>query len=66
MATTVLHGAEDTVVPPSLSRSYAAAHPQTRLSVLDGAGHFALIDPESAAWPTVGAELERLASGAPR
>jgi acetyl esterase/lipase len=66
LATTIIHGAEDTVVPPSLSRSYATAHPRTRLILPGGVGHFALIDPESGAWPAVGAELERLASGGPR
>jgi acetyl esterase/lipase len=66
MPTAILHGAEDGVVPASVSRAYVLAHPQTRLSVLSGAGHFALIDPLSAAWPHVGSELERLASGAPR
>ena len=61
IATTILHGDADAVVPPSLSRAYAAAHPQTRLIVLEGVGHFPVIDPQSAAWSAVSAELERLA-----
>jgi acetyl esterase/lipase len=57
---TIVHGASDAVVPPALSRSYASAHPATRLVPVAGAGHFALIDPRSAAWATVERELSRL------
>ena len=66
LATTILHGTADAVVPPSLSRAYSTAHPRTRLTLLEGVGHFALIDPQSAAWSAVLAELERLASDAAR
>jgi acetyl esterase/lipase len=48
----VVHGAEDATVPPELSRRYAA-HAGAKLRLLDGVGHFELIDPRAAAWPTV-------------
>jgi acetyl esterase/lipase len=57
---TIVHGEADGVVPPSVSESYVAAHPEVRLVKLRGAGHFALIDPLSEPWPAVVAELERL------
>ena len=60
VALTVIHGAADAVVPPAVSESYVAAHSTTRYVKLAGAGHFALIDPLSAAWPTVVRALERL------
>lgn len=60
MPTTIVHGDADEIVPLSLSESYAAAHPQVRLVKLRAAGHFALIDPLSDAWPAVVGELERL------
>lgn len=56
---TVIHGAEDTLVPLAISESYCSRH-RTRLVVLDGTGHFELIDPASRAWPTVIAELSAL------
>lgn len=59
--TTIVHGDADEVVPLSVSRSYVAAHPRTRLVDPRGAGHFAVIDPESEVWPIVVGELERLA-----
>ncbi|MGE5048377.1 MAG: alpha/beta hydrolase [Deltaproteobacteria bacterium] len=58
--TTIVHGEADEVVPLSVSESYVAAHPEVRLVKLRAAGHFALIDPLSEAWPAVVAELERL------
>ncbi|TDC27416.1 alpha/beta hydrolase [Streptomyces sp. 8K308] len=57
---TILHGAADRIVPPAVAASYAAAHPGTRLVRLPGAGHFAVIDPLSAAWPAVPAALAEL------
>lgn len=59
--TAILQGDQDTTVPPAIARSYARAHPQTRLRTLRGCGHYAVIDPLSAAWPAVVAEIERLA-----
>ncbi len=57
---TIVHGDADEIVPPSLSESYVAGHPRTRLVKLRGAGHFALIDPQTDAWPAVVGELDRL------
>ena len=48
----VVHGLDDTSVPPALSRRYAT-HAGAELRLLDGIGHFELIDPLSAAWPVV-------------
>ncbi|WP_280726105.1 alpha/beta hydrolase [Kitasatospora sp. MAA4] len=49
----IVHGGQDEVVPAKLSDGYARAHPATRLVPVPDAGHFALIDPLSAAWPVV-------------
>jgi acetyl esterase/lipase len=57
--TALLHGLEDDTVPVSLSESYLAHHPATRLTALPGAGHYALIDPQAWAWGRVLAELAR-------
>lgn len=55
--TVLVHGAEDRVVPPTLSREWAAAARATgadaTLVELPAVEHFAVIDPESAAWPVV-------------
>jgi acetyl esterase/lipase len=61
MATTIVHGEADQVVPVAVAESYVAAHPGVRLVKLRAAGHFAVIDPLSEAWPVVASELERLA-----
>lgn len=53
---TLVHGAADTLVPLELSESYFSTGP-SQLVVLDGIGHFEPIDPLSAAWPVVIAEL---------
>jgi acetyl esterase/lipase len=58
-ATTLLHGIDDAIVPLLVSESYVAAHPLVRLIPVPGAGHYALIDPHSAAWPKVMAQLAR-------
>jgi acetyl esterase/lipase len=47
-----VHGTDDASVPSELSRRYAA-HSGAALLLLDGIGHFELIDPRSAAWPMV-------------
>lgn len=57
---TILHGTDDTLVPVHLSRSYAEARPAR--VVTPACGHFELIDPRSAAWPVVLAELSALTS----
>ncbi len=63
MPVVTLHGSRDQHVPPSVSRSYAAAVPQAQLYVIDGADHFDLIDPQSAAFATVTHTLTSLAGG---
>ncbi len=50
-------GALDSLVPTDLSRAYAAAAAKAgdavELEVVEGVGHFELVDPMSAAWPAV-------------
>jgi len=50
-------GSLDAIVPPELSRLYATrareAGDTAEVQLIDGAGHFELVDPASAAWPTV-------------
>jgi acetyl esterase/lipase len=53
----VVHGSDDEVVPVGISRGLAAAHPFVDLRVVEGAGHFDVIDPTSSAWPAVLAAL---------
>jgi acetyl esterase/lipase len=52
----IVHGVEDDVVPVDLSRGLVRRHPWVRLVEVPG-GHFEVIEPGSAAWPTVLAEL---------
>lgn len=59
-ATVLVHGVLDEIVPITVAESYAVAHPGSRLVRVPGAAHYAVIDPRSAAWPTVLAELSRL------
>jgi acetyl esterase/lipase len=49
----LVHGEEDAIVPPDLSRAYRERHPAVRLVEIPRTGHFALIDPLSEAWPVV-------------
>jgi len=53
----LLHGRDDTLVPLQVAEKYrdtaAARGDRATLTVLDGLGHFELIDPGSAAWPAV-------------
>jgi acetyl esterase/lipase len=58
--TTIVQGERDVVVRPSLAESYVGVHPKVRLVRLPGVGHFAPIDPETATWQTVLAELHSL------
>lgn len=57
----LVHGAADMIVPVELGREYEAAAKKVggdvELSVVEGAGHFELIAPGSAAWPAVKAAL---------
>ncbi len=62
IATTILQGADDTTVPATIAQSYAGAHPQVGLRVLRDCGHYAVIDPLSAAWAAVVEEIEALAA----
>lgn len=56
-AVILVHGADDTGVPPAQSRSYVDKHPAAKLVLLAGVAHFELIDPDSAAWPGVSAAI---------
>jgi acetyl esterase/lipase len=47
----IVHGADDDVVPIEVSRAYAGA--DTNVVELPDTEHFALIDPDSTAWPRV-------------
>jgi acetyl esterase/lipase len=53
----LVHGADDDIVPPAFSRNYAAAKRAAKedaaLVEIAGAGHFELVDPQSAAWKQV-------------
>lgn len=56
----LVHGSADDIVPPSFSRDYVRAKrkqsERAELVEIDGAGHFDLVDPRSAAWK----EIERV------
>lgn len=63
-------GACDPIVPPAVARRYAAAAAaagdEVALRVVDGVGHFELVAPGSAAWPTVlEAVMTALGDGTP-
>jgi len=62
VATTIIHGDADAIVPAALSESYVGTHPRTRWVKLHEVGHFALIDPDNAAWDRVTEEVARLAT----
>jgi acetyl esterase/lipase len=47
---TVIHGAEDALVPVTMSRAIAQRHPRIHYVELAGVDHFALIDPLSEAF----------------
>jgi acetyl esterase/lipase len=57
-------GALDRLVPNELSRGYEAAArtagDSVRLELVDGVGHFELVDPGSRAWPAVRSAVEAL------
>ncbi len=55
----IVHGKEDGIVPMEVSESYLGRHPEAVLIAVD-CGHFPLIDPRSAAWPTVLDALDAL------
>ena len=60
----VIHGASDDVVPIEISRAYVAAAQKSgddsTLTEPEGAGHFELIDPRTAAWGQVRDTIEKL------
>jgi acetyl esterase/lipase len=51
----LLHGMTDEDVPPELSRNYARAKAKedVRLTMIEKAGHFELVDPQSGVWGDV-------------
>jgi acetyl esterase/lipase len=57
----LLHGEDDAIVRPALSAAYQQRHGSSTLIRLPGAGHFAVIDPLSTAWPEVLRGLDLLA-----
>jgi acetyl esterase/lipase len=65
MRVRLVHGTVDDRVPVGLSREYAgragAAGDDVTCEVLDGAGHFEVIDPRSGAWGAVLAAFEAAA-----
>ncbi len=50
----LVHGTEDEIVPPEISKDYVSAKGKSkedaRLVAIAGAGHFDLVDPRSGAW----------------
>ena len=62
----VVHGSKDDVVPPDFSRRYVEEKKKNRedavLTELEGADHFDVIDPRSAAWAKVEDSVLRLIS----
>ena len=60
----IIHGNKDDVVPPEMSRDYVRDKQrkaeQVTLLEIPGADHFALVDPQSKAWPKVQEAIVRL------
>ncbi|MCX5388101.1 S9 family peptidase [Streptomyces sp. NBC_00083] len=65
IATTVVQGREDIVVPPAVAEAYvdaaAKAGEMVGITLLDDVGHFPLIDPAADACAVVAEEIEQLA-----
>ncbi|MEV7519364.1 alpha/beta hydrolase [Streptomyces sp. NPDC091371] len=65
IATAVVHGREDIVVPAAVAEAYVAAAAKAGetvgLTLLDGIGHFPLIDPAADACAVVAEEISQLA-----
>ncbi|WP_405710858.1 alpha/beta hydrolase [Streptomyces xanthophaeus] len=65
IATAVVHGREDIVVPAAVADAYVAAAAKAGetvgLTLLDGVGHFPLIDPAADACAVVSEEIAQLA-----
>jgi acetyl esterase/lipase len=64
----LVHGTDDDRVPAGLSVAYAerarAAGDEVECELLDGCGHFEVIDPRSGAWPAVLGAFRRAAGQA--
>jgi acetyl esterase/lipase len=66
----IIQGSADDIVPPAFSRDYASAkekrtggeREEVHLLEIEGAGHFDLIDPKSAAWQKVEETIQQLAT----
>lgn len=58
----IVHGLQDALVPIAESESYCAHHPNARLIKIANGGHFAVIDPLSAAWEHVLSQLQQLST----
>ncbi|MEU1620882.1 alpha/beta hydrolase [Streptomyces sp. NPDC005722] len=62
---TVVHGDRDEVVPPQVAEAFAAASAkageEVQLTLLEGVGHFPVIDPAAAAAAVVAEEIGQLA-----
>lgn len=59
----LVHGARDEVVPPTQAVSFAEGRRQVTLDVVPDAGHFAVVDPRSPAWPRVLAAVGQAVAG---
>lgn len=61
---TIIHGEVDNIVPLSMAKDYTEAAKQkseeVKLVVIEKAGHFELVDPQSAAWQKVKDEVLEL------
>jgi acetyl esterase/lipase len=64
-ATTIVHGTTDNVVPPRVAEAFVTASgkagEEAQLTMLDGVGHFPLIDPATGAAAVVAEEIAQLA-----
>lgn len=62
---TVVHGDCDEVVPPQVAEAFAAASAkageEVQLTLLEGVGHFPVIDPAADAAAVVAEEIGQLA-----
>jgi pimeloyl-ACP methyl ester carboxylesterase len=59
----IVHGTGDSIVPVEVSESYRRHQPSAVLTPV-ASGHFALIDPLSAAWSAVLGALDHLCGSA--
>jgi acetyl esterase/lipase len=62
----LIHGSRDEIVPPEISERYAraasAAGDDVEVISLEGAGHNEVRDPQSAQWPEVLSQIERISA----